>query len=206
MTVYGSNQDIFNIINTCLIIHILLKVLLRIRTVRKLYLAASGGDTTHSQRPRYCDLLHFSEIPVPNSLLGLVHLLNGFLGPIPIIDVVKLKALVALAAIVELVECEHEVTLLVLEEDADALEAKVDWQVLLEEAHELGLAALRADDAGELDGVDHFLLHVLSHLLGLQLVEFEAQDCREEADGVLVDHGEACVDAFGSCVFVAGVV
>lgn len=76
-----------------------------------------------------------------------------------------MHALVTLVTIIQLIQREHEVTLLVFEEDADTLEAEVDGQVLLEQADELGLAALSANDACELDCVDHFLLHVLSHLL-----------------------------------------
>ena len=93
----------------------------------------------------------------------------------------------------DFVQGEHETALLVFEHHAHALETEKDRQVLLEQSYELRLTSLGANGTGQPDGLHHFVLHVQLFRHGLKLIEFEAEDRGKQANGVLVDHGEARV-------------
>lgn len=60
VAVYGANEDIFDVVDAGLVVHVLLKVLLAIGIVRELYHSAARSDTAHSKRARYRDLFHLA--------------------------------------------------------------------------------------------------------------------------------------------------
>ena len=72
VAVNGANEDILDVVDTCLIVHILLEILLCIRIIRVLNQTAVGGNSAHSKWAGYRDLFHFTEIPKPDGYLCFV--------------------------------------------------------------------------------------------------------------------------------------
>lgn len=87
VTVDGADQDVFDVVDTGLVVNIFLEVLLSVWVVGVLNDAAVCGDATHAEGAWDGDLFHFAEIPKPNRYLMLIQIINilSFIVPLLVI-------------------------------------------------------------------------------------------------------------------------